>query len=243
MASGSSAPSLFPPLTSHPHHLPPPPGPITLPIIATQVGEVKFCVRKVPLAPASVPGKIEAFEAEQQGLYNRMDHLCSDPPLDDLAARLVSQERLTVRVYVLRGLALRPSNSKGTADPYVVCELGNKRVGDARDAIKGTLYPPFYKMFEFRQVLPGAGTLRIKVFEQSQSLLAAADGDEIIGQTEVRATRAARSTGAARASDDAGSTDCRRRQLSLVAVAACSLPFPSPPPYLLFRLPISASLP
>lgn len=51
------------------------------------VGEVKFCLRKVPLAPAAIPGKIEAFEAEQQGLYNRMDHLCSDVPFDDLVAK------------------------------------------------------------------------------------------------------------------------------------------------------------
>lgn len=60
-----------------------------------------------------------------------------------------------MRVYVLRGIALKPSNSKGTANPYVVCQLGNKTMGESKDVIKGTLYPPFYKMFEFRQPFPG----------------------------------------------------------------------------------------
>ena len=89
-----------------------------------------------------------------------------------------------MRVYVLKGIGLRPTNSRGLAEPYVIAELGSKRLGDKKDAIKDTLYPPFYKMFEFKPTFPGASLLKLKVMSVSESLLDT-DGDEFIGETSI----------------------------------------------------------
>ena len=152
---------------------------------ASDVGFVKFCTRKVPLALALVPGKVEKIDAEQQALYNRMDHLCTEPPLDELSDRLKGPpDRVLVRLYVLRGASLRPTNSAGLADPYIIAELGTRKQGERKDAINGTLYPPFFRMFEFKPQLPGAGLLKVHIYSANQSLLAT-DGDELIGSTEI----------------------------------------------------------
>ena len=148
-----------------------------------EVGLVKFCLRRVPLVPASIPGRLTKKDAEEQGLYTRMDHMSTDPPLDPLRDQVAgTPEKFIVRVYILRGLELRPTNSNGLSNPYIVATLGTKSVGNRTEAVKDTLYPPFYRMLEFKPALPGPGQLVVKVFNANDSVLPGAT-DHFIGET------------------------------------------------------------
>ena len=148
-----------------------------------EVGVVKFSLRKIPLVPASIPGRLTKRDAEQQGLYTRMDHMSADPPLEPLREQVGgAPEKFIVRVYVLRGLELRPTNNNGLSNPYLVGSLGTKTLGNRVDHVKDTLYPPFYRMLEFKPSLPGASQLSIKVFNANDSVLPGAT-DHLIGET------------------------------------------------------------
>jgi hypothetical protein len=150
-----------------------------------EVGLVKFSLRRVPLVPASIPGRLTKKDAEEQGLYSRMDHMSSDPSLDPLRDQVAgTPEKFIVRVYILRGLELRPTNSNGLSNAYIVATLGPKSVGNRTEAVKDTLYPPFFRMLEFKAALPGPGQLVVKLFNANDSVLPGAT-DHFIGETMI----------------------------------------------------------
>ena len=151
----------------------------------SETGFVKFCVRKVPLVLATVPGRVSKKDAEDQGLYTRMDHMSSDKPLEPLMDLVRGNpEKFIVRVYILRGLELRPVNSDGLSNPYLVATLGTRTLGGRTEAVKDTLYPPLYRMFEFKPALPGAGLLTIQVLNANDSALPG-QSDALIGETHI----------------------------------------------------------
>ena len=150
-----------------------------------EAGYVKFCIRKVPLVAASVPGRVTKKDAEEQGLYTRMDHLSPDPPLEPMRDAVAgNSEKFVVRVYVLRGLELRPMGADGLASPYLTAQLGAKTLGNRAEAIKGTLYPPFYRTFEFKPALPGASLLTLRVNHAIETPLPG-QKDPVIGETTI----------------------------------------------------------
>jgi hypothetical protein len=152
---------------------------------AVEAGCVKFCMRKIPLVAASVPGRVTKKDAEEQGLYTRMEHLSVDPALEPMQdAVRGNSEKFVVRVYVLRALELRPVGSDGLANPYLVASLGPKNIGNASEAIKGTLYPPFYRTFEFKPALPGASSLTLRVMHHNDNPLPG-QKDSLIGETVI----------------------------------------------------------
>jgi len=150
------------------------------------VGTVKFCLRKVPMVPTTVPNKVSAKEAEDRGEYTSLDHMSVDPSLDPIRELIsVAQpQKLVVRAYVLRGVDLRPANSNGLSCPYLVASLGPRSQGTRAEAIEDTCCPPFFRCFEFKPALPGASSLTVRVMNASNSKLPGAR-DVLIGQTVV----------------------------------------------------------
>ncbi len=150
-----------------------------------EAGYVKFCLRKVPLVAESIPGRVTKKDAEEQGLYTRMDHLAVDPALEPMQEAVAGNpEKFIIRAYVLRGMELRPIGSDGLSNPYMMATLGTKTVGGRAEQIAGTLYPPFYRMFEFKAALPGASALTIKVMHANDSALPG-QKDSLIGETVI----------------------------------------------------------
>jgi hypothetical protein len=114
-----------------------------------------------------------------------MDHLSVDPALGPMQDQIRGNpEKFVVRVYVLRGLELRPAGGDGLSNPYLVASLGTRTLGGRAEAIKGTLYPPFYRMFEFKSALPGAGTLALRVMHSNDNPLPG-QKDSLIGETAI----------------------------------------------------------
>lgn len=150
------------------------------------VARVKFLLRRIPLAPASVPGRVTDKDAAEAGKFTRLDHLSADAPLEGMAARLnAPPERYTVRVYVLRGLALRPTQANGLASAYVVATCGGRALGSRTEAVANSVYPPLYRLFEFKTALPGpGGLLSLAVMSASGSALPGAR-DAHIGTTHI----------------------------------------------------------
>lgn len=53
--------------------------------------------------------------------------------------------RVLVRVYIVKGNDLHPMDLNGKADPYVVIQLGSKRISDKDNYISKQLNPVFGK--------------------------------------------------------------------------------------------------
>ncbi|VDN10061.1 unnamed protein product [Dibothriocephalus latus] len=70
-----------------------------------------------------------------------------------------------VRVYVVRGFNLRPSDPTGTSDPFLVVSLGKQVFNDKDNYIKKTLRPTFGKMFQFDAKFPVDTTLHVQVYD------------------------------------------------------------------------------
>lgn len=64
-------------------------------------------------------------------------------------------------MYCLRGRGLLPVHGDGVADPYLKLTLGPQTLGDSRSAVKDTLDPDFFKMYEFSTTLPGESLLKV----------------------------------------------------------------------------------
>ena len=59
-----------------------------------------------------------------------------------------------VRVYVVKANDLHPMDINGKADPYLVLQLGPKRVSDKENYVSKQLNPVFGKFFEFEATFP-----------------------------------------------------------------------------------------
>lgn len=64
-----------------------------------------------------------------------------------------------VRVYIVKANDLHPTDLNGKADPYIVLQLGSKRISDKDNYISKQLNPVFgkYDMFQFPQSIKSLG--------------------------------------------------------------------------------------
>jgi len=85
-----------------------------------------------------------------------------------------------VRVYIVSATDLQPQDPSGLADPYVVVQLGKKKVDTKENYKPNTLNPVFGKMFEFDTVIPLQKDLKISVMDYD--LLSR---DDLIGETTI----------------------------------------------------------
>ncbi len=85
-----------------------------------------------------------------------------------------------VRVYVIKANDLHPMDINGKADPYVVLQLGSKRVSDKDNYVSKQLNPVFGKCFEFEATFPQDSILTVSIFDWD--LLGS---DDLIGETKI----------------------------------------------------------
>ncbi|KAF5301719.1 hypothetical protein FQA39_LY10650 [Lamprigera yunnana] len=85
-----------------------------------------------------------------------------------------------VRVYIVKANDLHPMDLNGKADPYVVLQLGPKRINDKENYVSKQLNPIFGKCFEFEATFPQDSLLTIQIFDWD--LVSA---DDVIGETKI----------------------------------------------------------
>uniref|UniRef100_A0A8D8QAC2 Otoferlin n=1 Tax=Cacopsylla melanoneura TaxID=428564 RepID=A0A8D8QAC2_9HEMI len=85
-----------------------------------------------------------------------------------------------VRVYVIKGTDLHPMDLNGKADPYVVLQLGSKRISDKENYVSKQLNPVFGKCFEIEATFPQDSMLTIQVLDWDL-----VGSDDLIGETRI----------------------------------------------------------
>ncbi|XP_050298666.1 otoferlin-like [Anthonomus grandis grandis] len=88
--------------------------------------------------------------------------------------------RVLVRVYIVKANDLHPMDLNGKADPYVVLQLGAKRISDKENYISKQLNPVFGKCFEIEATFPQDSLLTVQVFDWDL-----VGSDDMIGETKI----------------------------------------------------------
>ncbi|KAK3919848.1 Otoferlin, partial [Frankliniella fusca] len=85
-----------------------------------------------------------------------------------------------VRVYVVKANDLHPMDLNGKADPYIVLQLGSKRISDKENYISKQLNPVFGKCFEFEATFPQDSMLTVQILDWDL-----VGSDDLIGETRI----------------------------------------------------------
>ncbi|XP_055712780.1 otoferlin-like isoform X2 [Phlebotomus papatasi] len=85
-----------------------------------------------------------------------------------------------VRVYVIKATDLHPMDLNGKADPYVVLQLGSKRISDKDNYVSKQLNPVFGKCFEVEATFPQDSMLTLQVLDWDL-----VGSDDLIGETKI----------------------------------------------------------
>ncbi|XP_008199102.2 otoferlin isoform X1 [Tribolium castaneum] len=88
--------------------------------------------------------------------------------------------RVLVRVYVVKANDLHPMDLNGKADPYVVIQLGSKRISDKDNYISKQLNPVFGKCFEIEATFPQDSLLTIQIYDWDL-----VGSDDMVGETKI----------------------------------------------------------
>ena len=70
-----------------------------------------------------------------------------------------------IRVYIVRGIELQPKDPNGKADPYIVVELGKKKIEDKDNYVPNEINPYFGSYFELKARIPLEKDLKIKIMD------------------------------------------------------------------------------
>lgn len=85
-----------------------------------------------------------------------------------------------VRVYIVKGTDLHPMDMNGKADPYVVLQMGGKRISDKENYVSKQLNPIFGKCFEMELRFPQDSQLTVQIYDWDL-----VGSDELIGETRI----------------------------------------------------------
>lgn len=85
-----------------------------------------------------------------------------------------------VRIYIVKATDLHPMDLNGKADPYVVLQLGSKKISDKENYISKQLNPVFGKCFEIECCFPQDSMLTVQIFDWDL-----VGSDDLIGETRI----------------------------------------------------------
>lgn len=85
-----------------------------------------------------------------------------------------------VRVYIVKATDLHPMDLNGKADPYVVLQLGGKKISDKENYVSKQLNPVFGKCFEIECCFPQDSMLTVQIFDWDL-----VGSDDLIGETKI----------------------------------------------------------
>lgn len=85
-----------------------------------------------------------------------------------------------MRIYIIRGIELQPKDPNGKADPFIVVELGKKKISDKDNYIPNEINPMFGAYFEMKARIPLEKDLKIRVMDYDLI-----GSNDLIGETIV----------------------------------------------------------
>lgn len=85
-----------------------------------------------------------------------------------------------IRVYILQGISLAQMDDDSLSDPYLKIKLGDQVQDNAKEYQEDKTDVDFYRMFEFKSVLPGSSQLQIQVWDRDFLVK-----DDLIGETVI----------------------------------------------------------
>ncbi|XP_076302777.1 otoferlin-like, partial [Lasioglossum baleicum] len=132
------------------------------------VGKFKgrICVYRWP-HPSNLPCKTRSGRSADNGL-------CDDYPHSDPV-------KLLVRLYVVKGINLQPSDPlSGKSDPYLCVRLGKTYINDKKNYIPNQLNPTFGRLFEIDATFPQDYMMTVQVWDYD-----ATSADDLIGETKI----------------------------------------------------------
>ncbi|XP_050361136.1 otoferlin-like [Nymphalis io] len=132
-------------------------------IVGVFKGAIK--VYKWPLSKTTVDCAVMGFDLNQ-GFFQGLP---KNEPIHVL-----------VRVYIVKATDLHPMDMNGKADPYIVLQLGSKKINDKENYVSKQLNPVFGKCFEIEATIPQDSTLTVQVYDWD--LLGS---DDLIGETKI----------------------------------------------------------
>ncbi|GAB0097053.1 Otoferlin [Sergentomyia squamirostris] len=85
-----------------------------------------------------------------------------------------------VRIYVIKATDLHPMDLNGKADPYIIVQLGSKRISDKDNYVSKQLNPVFGKCFEVEATFPQDSMLTLQILDWDL-----VGSDDLIGETKI----------------------------------------------------------
>eukprot|EP00002_Diphylleia_rotans_P039267 TRINITY_DN9076_c0_g1_i1.p1 TRINITY_DN9076_c0_g1~~TRINITY_DN9076_c0_g1_i1.p1 ORF type:complete len:694 (-),score=152.07 TRINITY_DN9076_c0_g1_i1:186-2267(-) len=96
--------------------------------------------------------RIESADAPEQ-----------NPPFD--LQMLMASQLYVVRVYIIKAMGLAAEDDDGLNDPYIVLELGGKKIANKDNRQENNNNPEFHESHEINALLPGASILTVSVYD------------------------------------------------------------------------------
>jgi len=88
--------------------------------------------------------------------------------------------KVLVRVYIIQATNLMPKDVFGKSDPYLILQLGNKKINDRINYVSNRVNVVFGKCFEFKAQFPEDYLLKITVMDHDIGAQ-----DDVIGETYI----------------------------------------------------------
>ncbi|KAG8441622.1 hypothetical protein GDO86_010709 [Hymenochirus boettgeri] len=88
--------------------------------------------------------------------------------------------KVLIRVYIVAGFNLSPSDPDGKSDPYIVLRLGKTEIKDRDNYIPKQLNPVFGRSFEIQATFPKDSLLSVLIYDHDLI-----GSDDLIGETKI----------------------------------------------------------
>ena len=142
----------------------------------TVYGIGEWCIEKKFISPLSPQGLFKVYplpadpkEPAGKVRYFGKSSIKDSKPVDCL-----------IRIYIVRGIELQPKDPNGKADPYIVVELGKKKISDKDNYIPNEINPYFGAYYEMKARLPLEKDLKIRIMDYDFM-----SRNDLIGETTI----------------------------------------------------------